>query len=429
MDLKNNQEFQGYLHEVCSQVKFLEAHAEIRAEFQAHIGEAAEKLMETGLDEHTAITQAIQRMGNAKTVGHDLNRIHRPRPDWTIIIILALLTAVGLLTGYLLDGYARANWLEIPNIIKTNSIFITSLLIIPVGLMAAAALYFFDYRRLKPCSVYVYGTVVFILILLAKSDIYLFMSRNFIAVSPLILSIALAGILDRLNWNNSRHYWLSLGLLFIPFLVMVIKLSPPAAIIYALMFMTQMLVARAKIRQVLTSAGLLLTGLPIFLVTAAPYRLNRLYGWIWPQSDPYTVGYLPIQLGKLREAAGLFGQGFASDYRFIPDLHTDFVFSYILHAFGWLAGIVLVVAIIFLLFRMFTASRKIKNTYGKLMLSGITAVLAARFCCNIMMNLGVLPHANIGLPFISFGRADMLLNMVVLGLVMSIYRRKNLLMH
>lgn len=429
MDLKNNQEFQCYLYKVCSQVKFREAHAEIRAEFQSHIGEAAEKLMENGLDEHTAITQAIQRMGNAKTVGHDLNRIHRPRPDWTIIVILALLTAVGLLTVYLLDDYTRTSWLEIHNIITTNSIFLTSLLFLPLALISAAALCFFDYRKLKPCSIYLYATVVIILFLLTKQETYLSMSRNFIAASPLILSIALAGILDKLNWNNSRHFWLSLGLLFIPYLVLLIKLSPPAAIIYALMFLTQMLVSRAKIRQLLTSAGLLLTGLPIFLVTAAPYRLTRLYGWIRPQSDPDIVGYLPLQLGKLREAAGVFGQGFASDYRFIPSLHTDFVFVYILHAFGWLAGIILVVAITILLFRMFTASRKIKNTYGKLMLSGIAAVLAARFCGNIMMNLGLLPYANIGLPFISFGRTDMLLNMAVLGLVLSIYRRKNLVMH
>jgi cell division protein FtsW (lipid II flippase) len=101
--------------------------------------------------------------------------------------------------------------------------------------------------------------------------------------------------------------------------------------------------------------------------------------------------------------SGLFGQGMTLEPKIIPDLHTDFIFSYITFTFGWVAGGCLVALVILFILRMTRIASLVKDNYARLLVIGFSAIFSIQFVWNIFMNLGLAPISGVGLPFISFG--------------------------
>ncbi len=89
--------------------------------------------------------------------------------------------------------------------------------------------------------------------------------------------------------------------------------------------------------------------------------------------------------------------------KIIPDLHTDFIFSYITFTFGWVAGGCLVALVILFILRMTRIASLVKDNYARLLVIGFSAIFSIQFVWNIFMNLGLAPISGVGLPFISFG--------------------------
>jgi cell division protein FtsW (lipid II flippase) len=110
----------------------------------------------------------------------------------------------------------------------------------------------------------------------------------------------------------------------------------------------------------------------------------------------------------------------------IPSRNTDFVFTYIVCAFGWAAGIFLAIMFAAYIIRIIHTAALVKDSYGRLLVSGFAAIFAVRFFWNIPMALGITPITGVSLPFISYGRIDYLVNMAAIGLILSVYRRKNI---
>lgn len=155
-------------------------------------------------------------------------------------------------------------------------------------------------------------------------------------------------------------------------------------------------------------------GLLLFAGITLPYRIRRLLTFINPNQDPLGTGYINIQLNKITHSTGLFGQGFNFP-RVIPEVHTDFVFTYIVHTFGWIAGIILAALVITFLMRLTYSAMIIKNSYGKLLVSGFVTVFAVRFFWNILMNIGLAPIFGVGLPFISYGGSQFIFGMLAMS--------------
>ncbi|EQB89536.1 cell division protein FtsW (lipid II flippase) [Clostridium punense] len=112
--------------------------------------------------------------------------------------------------------------------------------------------------------------------------------------------------------------------------------------------------------------------------------------------------------------------------KIIPNLHTDFLFTYIVYTFGWIAAAILITLIVVFILKIITVAKVTKNAYGKLIVSGFIAVLTTEFLLNIGMNFGIAPIVGISLPFMSFWCSQLLINMTIVGLILSVYRRKDL---
>ncbi|ABO48861.1 peptidoglycan biosynthesis protein, FtsW/RodA/SpoVE family [Desulforamulus reducens MI-1] len=163
----------------------------------------------------------------------------------------------------------------------------------------------------------------------------------------------------------------------------------------------------------------------VFALFQESYRLNRLLTFINPHNDPMGSGYIYIQSIEAIKSAGLWGQGFTFSGN-LPEIHTDLIFSYMVYTFGWVAGAIVIMLALALIAIMTGVFRQIKDKFGKLLVAGLTSILGLHFLCNILMTVGFAPISGISLPFFSYGGSQTVINMAMMGVVLSIYRRKNL---
>ncbi|KPU44009.1 lipid II flippase FtsW [Oxobacter pfennigii] len=426
MELGSNNKAREYINDVCSQVRFKEIHKEISLEIQSHITELAEEYLNEGFTETDSINKAVAQMGDAITVGNQLNKVHKSKPEWGILALTFMLASFGIITNYLIATQGASYY-------NPSSILIRSLSFSILGIAAAVGLYFFDYKKIKPYSKYIYIiTSIFIIysILFGRpvNGLLRFSIGPFVIpveACLLFYVIALSGIMDNWNWNQPKNILYSLGLLIFPIILMLAVPSLDSILIYSTAFLVLAIMSGAKLKYIL---GIIGSEIIIFLfqIFSRPYRVKRFFIFLNPNKDPSGSGYINIQLSKVLHSAGLLGQGFTFKPGVIPEVHTDFIFAYVVYTFGWIAGLILIALFISFIVRIAGLVGLVKNNYGKLLLSGFAAVFSIQFLWNILMVLGLAPLGGTGLPFISYGGTQFIINMIVIGLILGIYRRRNI---
>lgn len=313
-------------------------------------------------------------------------------------------------------------------------LFEQSLLCSLMSFIVITSLYFIDYRKLERFSKHIYVGTLIILVFTVFWGIqvngiisWLIIGPfriNFVAVSPFLFIIALSGIFDKWNWSNPLKLMQALALFAMPLIFILKAPSISIGAVYVVACMVLMIVSGAKLKQIIFIPGSFMAILILSIITD-PFRFKRLFTFLNPESDPSGSGWLNIQLSKIISSSRLLGQGLTFEPKILPELHTDFVFSYITYTFGWIASILLITFVVMFLVRIGGISRQVKNNYGKLLKSGFLSILAIQFLWNIFMNLGLAPLTAVGLPFISFGGSQLIINAAIVGIISSIYKRRN----
>jgi cell division protein FtsW len=171
--------------------------------------------------------------------------------------------------------------------------------------------------------------------------------------------------------------------------------------------------------------GSLLVLLPIgyFFLVYEQYRVKRLLAFLDPWQNPANEGYQMIHSLMAFGTGGIFGTGIGKSYQklfYLPESHTDFIFSVIGEELGLLgiAGIITLYAII--LYRGISIARNSVDPFGGFMAMGITAAMGLQICVNMGVCLGLLPTKGLTLPFLSYGGTSLLLNMAAMGILMNV---------
>lgn len=426
MELEHNQRIQEYLDAVCSQIKWKEVHKPIREELLTHLSDIVIESVQNGLPEADAIERAIIQLGDPVNVGLELHKTHKPRIEWSLVGIVGSLACLGLLSIYSLESSGLVRYNE--------SLFMKSLISLIIGLLSLVGLYSFDYRKIKGVSWIIYLGTLLVLVLgilfgsKANGMPILnlgFFRLSFLGVTPFFFAIALSGIFSQWDWQRLGDFGKAILILAVPVLLYLMIPSMSSIIIYIIIVLTLLLASGAKRTHIL-----LVATAPLVLVFGAilqhPYRIQRLITYFNPLRDPLGSGYQQVTSLKLIRSAGLWGQGFTFPEKTLPEIHTDMIFTYLVHSFGWLAGLAIGAVALTLIVRMFRLSRQVKDSYGRLLVRSVAAIFLVQFIWNILMTMGLMPIMGIGLPFISYGGTQLLMQMAAIGLVLSIYRRKNI---
>lgn len=422
----NNSKIDEYINEICSHVRFKQAHKEIKAELLDHFEEKLEKQRKDGIEENELVERALKDMGDAELIGKQLNESHKAAPEIGIILLTVILSFIGIISIYLI----------VTNGIYSNiGIFYKTTVFNILGYCIIAALYFFDYRILEKYSKKIYIAVTIILVLQIFIGDCINGRNSWIRISAMsiditewslfLYAVALSKILKDLDWNNTKQVIQGFAMAFVPLALYSVLRVRIAEVIYMMLFLTLMIATKSKLKYIISTISITFIG-GIYYAISEPYRIKSFLAFLNPEQDPLGAGYVNFQIAKLLKSVTWFGHGFTFPQKTIPEVQTDFIFTYIIYTFGWIAGItVMVLAFVFIV-RMFIAAKKVKDKFGSLIIQGFMCIFALEFVWNIFMVLGLAPIISVSLPFISYGGTRAITQMAAVGLILSIYRRKNL---
>ena len=217
--------------------------------------------------------------------------------------------------------------------------------------------------------------------------------------------------------------FLIVGLVFV---LLVLQPSFGAAVLVAMISFTLLFVGGVRIYHLfLVAAG----ALPIlaFLIKSAEYRFSRWLSYINPNSDPLNTGY-HIQQSLIALGSGKFwGLGLGQSKQklfYLPEPHTDFIFSIIGEEFGFLGTFILISLFLFLAWRGIIIAKRAPEMFGFYLAFGITVSLFLSAAVNIGVVTNLLPTTGLPLPFISYGGSSIILNLSSIGILLNISRHR-----
>ena len=159
------------------------------------------------------------------------------------------------------------------------------------------------------------------------------------------------------------------------------------------------------------------------------YQKRRILTFLNPDMDKLGAGYQVIQSRVAIGSGGLSGKGYLEGTQtklaFLPEQHTDFIFSVLGEEFGFLGAIAVLALFLFIIWRAVHIATIVKSRFSSLVAIGVVSILVFHVFVNIGMTIGVMPVTGLPLPFLSYGGSPLVVNMVLVGFLLNIYSRRH----
>ncbi len=223
------------------------------------------------------------------------------------------------------------------------------------------------------------------------------------------------------------------ALMFAPTLLIFIQPDLGTSLVFAAITMGMLFICGLEMKLVKRALlGLMLVMPFIWFFVLHSYQKMRIMVLFNPNVDPFGSGYHVIQSKISIGSGGFIGQGlFAgtqSQLNFLPENHTDFIFSVIGEELGFIGAILILFLYFVLLYRAISISKASGDSFGSLIACGIFSMWLFQVFINVGMTLGIMPVTGIPLPFMSYGGSALVMNLLCVGLLMNIYLRRKKLM-
>ena len=300
----------------------------------------------------------------------------------------------------------------------------------------------FDYRRFAVYTPIAYGAMLVLLLLVLTpvgqrvAGAQRWISLGVLQVQPAeLMKLAyvclLAALLSR-ERNRTGLYPVVQALGFA---------SVPALLIYVQPDLGTVMVLIATAFGILLVAGVQMRWLAVIVLTAATvavlalqlgvlrdYQVARLRAFLDSDSDPQVTGFNLAQSKIAIGSGGLIGKGLGkgsqTNLAYVPEQHTDFIFTAIAEEKGFLGAMAILTLFSLLLWRCVRAAMISKDLFGSLVAAGVAAMFGFQLFVNIGMTVGIMPITGIPLPFVSYGGSSLLTSYLAVGLVMNIHMRR-----
>jgi cell division protein FtsW (lipid II flippase) len=426
---RQSEALKQFLQRVQDQIKSKEAKCFVQQELQVHILERKKEFIAQGNTEEEAETLALNQMGNPISLGKEMQKIHKPKVDWLLVVLFSAVLLIGTVPYYFLS-------FDISSV--QTAFFHSQMKWSLLSVTVVIAFMFFDYRKLKKLWPFLFAAA---LILSLQLEFFAteINGRSYLSIGPFTINywsisilyfVSFVGMLssnlkgNKLVGTILLMFWLpiffflksadlNLPLFYFITLVIVLAVSPaPKHMIKKLLIMKGTIIAFA---------------IPLFFFTVKPHQVNRLFGFLNPEKDPSGSGYLYIQMQEVLQSAQLIGSNEA--IMRLPLMHTELIFVSLVYSFGWLFGGIVLLVIGVFLYRMMYTVKKTKDALGKMVVYTGISIIGLASVWNVLMVFGLLPIIGIGLPFISYGGQSMVMYSVFIGLILSVYRRKDLVLN
>ena len=352
--------------------------------------------------------------------------------DKTIITASSIIIIIGLLSIYSAT-HARS-------LSPADSFFLRQLNFLAAGVVLFLICVSVSYQRFIDLSyiIYIFNIALLTLVLIlgrARLGAQRWFSIGDFAFQPsefikLSLVLALASYLGARKgaMGSLKSFIIPLLLLVPPFLLVLLHPDLGTALLLIPIFFFVLMISGANIRYILV---LMLTGLmslPFFWHFLRDYQKARLAVFLNPNIDPLGAGYTIIQSKIAIGSGGLFGKGWLSgtqsQLNFLPERHTDFIFSVIGEEWGFIGAVLVVILYLVIAKRAFAISAMTDDMHGRALVTGIGVMIAMQAVVNILMTIGLMPVVGIPLPLVSYGGSSLISTIIGIALVVNVGMRR-----
>ena len=344
--------------------------------------------------------------------------------DYILLFSIILLSIVSVFVMYSTDGG------EI--LYHTKSHFIKLLIFFPLMLIIS----FFNIKFWHITSYIFYLIVIALLIWVSIDGIKASGSQRwidlyFIVLQPselmkIAIILCLAKYYHRLkieNVNSFTNIIVALSIITVPVTLVVSQPDLGTSILIALSGLIILWLGGVKIKYFFISFISFLISLPFIISFLKPYQKLRILTFLDPDRDPLGAGYQIIQSKIALGSGGLTGKGFLkgtqSYLEFLPEKHTDFIFTLFSEEFGFIGSIGLLILYIIIISRIIRIGVLSRSNFAKLFCFGFAFAIFIYIVVNLSMVLGLLPIVGSPLPIMSYGGSSMLATMIGFGIVLS----------
>ncbi|MBA2725438.1 MAG: FtsW/RodA/SpoVE family cell cycle protein [Actinobacteria bacterium] len=222
-----------------------------------------------------------------------------------------------------------------------------------------------------------------------------------------------------------------LGIIALPMLLIFVQPDFGTMLVFVILTAALLLVGGARVRHLifLSFVGFVVVVVALQANVLKPYQVDRLTAFMDSDPDVRSEGYNLTQSKIAIASGGLRGQGLQAENTqtaldFVPEQHTDFIFTAVGEQLGFIGSAALLVMLAFLMWRAVRIAAMSRDLFGTLIATGIAAMWAFQIFQNIGMTMGIMPITGIPLPFISYGGSSTITNFMAVGLLLNIHMRR-----
>tara|TARA_B100001093_G_scaffold395517_1_gene382442 strand:+ start:3942 stop:5066 length:1125 start_codon:yes stop_codon:yes gene_type:complete len=344
--------------------------------------------------------------------------------DYILLLSIILLSIISLFVMYSTDGG------EI--LFHTKSHFIKLVVFFIMMLIIS----FLNIKFWHICAYVFYFFIILLLIWVSFFGISVSGSQRwldlyFIALQPselmkIAIILCLAKYYHRAKMedvNKITNILIPLNIIVIPMILVLAQPDLGTSILIALSGIVILWLGGVKIKYFFYSFVTFLISLPFIISYLKPYQKLRILTFLDPDRDPLGAGYQIIQSKIAIGSGGIYGKGFLKGTQsyldFLPEKHTDFIFTLFSEEFGFIGSIMLLVIYLIIIFRIIRIGVVSRSSFAKLFCFGFAFAIFVYISVNLSMVLGLLPIVGSPLPILSYGGSSMLATMIGFGIVMS----------
>ena len=426
-----------YLSTVRQQVRWKRARDGATQELRTHLLDQRDAYLDQGIDEESATKESVRQMGDPVEVGTALDRIHRPRPQWGLLVLVGMLLCMGYGAQLLLRDVALAS----PDNLEETFYESRWLVGVAMGLVLLFVVYFLDYTLLarRPLLCYWAGVLILIVVFNRSHQVNgrYFEIQYWMLLAPVFLAVLIYAMRGK-RWFGLLACMGGTALLT-GMALMIPNVTIAMLVFGAGMLMTILSVWRGwmgvPVKRAMAGFGIVLFLFVLWLwtcVVTSEYVSRRLQMAIDPAQDPLEYGYHALAVRSLLADAKWIGQGDVTfmDYHsaelMLPEIASSTLLTWVIHRLGWAAGIAMIGAFALLLGWMTRKALKQRGMLGSLIAVAVVFTLAAQVGSFLLFNLGLPLFGIISLPLVSYGHWAMLVNMTLIGLALSVFREESL---
>lgn len=408
-----------YLNNLLDQIRCKKAHAAIREELESHISDQIEDNMKAGMTREEAEKAAVCDMGDPVTTGISLDQIHRPKMARQMIVLMAVIMFAGVLIHWMMGAPVAC--------MQTISGFCLMFFICHL-----------DYTRIAAIAKVIAAGIILVGIyalffgvrfggnILVASLLWLRISM----FSFLMLYVPVYGAILYSYYEEGYKGLVKAALWAVPPLFIALMMPSLTLFLILSVCMVSLLVLavvkkwfQVKQKRVVIGAAILVLAITgILQIANAPYQMDRIRNFL---AGDVESNYVTKVLKNCFSGSILIGKGVEELKTTLPDYNNSFILAYLTGTYGYIICAAVCAVLVFLIVAIFSIVFRQKNQLGMMMGFGSGMILFTNIAINLLENFGILPTSQTFLPFFSKGGSCMYVCYILMGVILSVYRYKD----